>query len=56
LWDYRPIVVIAVPYIIINIYNYSRLVITVTNNYTGLILSRIGYRDLDICFSNKLSL
>jgi hypothetical protein len=45
--------VIAVPYIIVNIYNYFRLVVAVTNNLTGLILFRVGYRDLGICFSNK---
>jgi hypothetical protein len=39
-----------------NIYNYSRLVVTVTNNLIGLIFSRVGYRDLGICFSNKLGL
>jgi len=43
-------------YITVDIYNYPRLVVTVTNNLTGLILSRVGYRDLYICFSNKLSL
>ena len=54
--NYRPIVVIVVPYIIVNIYNYFRLVIIVTNNLIGLILSRVGRRDLGICFSNKLGL
>ncbi len=45
--------VIAVPYITVNIRNYSRLVVTVTNNLIGLILSRVGRRDLGICFGNK---
>jgi len=48
--------VIKVLYIAVNIYNYSRLVVLVTNNFTGLILSRVGYRDLGISFSNKLGL
>jgi hypothetical protein len=56
LGNYRPIVVITVLYIVINIYNYSRLVVTVTNNFTGLIFPRVGRRDLGIYFSNKLSL
>jgi hypothetical protein len=28
----------------------------VTNNLTGFVLSRVGYRDLGIRFSDKLSL
>jgi hypothetical protein len=56
LWNYRPIAVIIVPYITVNIYNYSRLVVIVTNNLTGLILFRVGYRDLGIRFSDKLDL
>ena len=40
-------------YIIINIYNHSGLVVMVTNNFIGLILSGVGCRDLGICFSNK---
>ena len=55
-WNYRPIAVTAVPYIIVNIYNYSGLVVTVTNNPIGLIFSRVGLRDLDIYFSNKTGL
>ena len=47
--------VIAVLYIIVNIYNHPRLVITVTNNLAGLILSKIGCGDLNIYFGNKLS-
>jgi hypothetical protein len=54
LWDYRSIVAIAVLYITVNIYNYSGLVVAVTNNLTGLIFSRVGYRDLGISFGNKL--
>ena len=48
--------VIAVLYITINIYNHPRLVITVTNNFAGLIFFKVGCGDLGICFSNKLSL
>jgi hypothetical protein len=47
--------VVIVPYISVNICNYSRLVITVTNNLASLILSRVGRRDLGICFGNNLS-
>ena len=46
---------VAVLYIIVNIYNYFRLIITVTDNFVGLILFKMGCRDLSICFSNKLS-
>jgi hypothetical protein len=55
LGNYRPTVVVTVPYIAINIYNYSRLVVTVANNLIGLIFSRVGRRDLSMCFSNKPS-
>jgi len=48
-------VVVAVPYITVNVRNHSGPVILVTNNFAGLILSRVGRRDLGICFSNKLS-
>jgi hypothetical protein len=48
--------VVAVPYIIVNVYNYPRLVVMVTNNFTGLIVSRVGCGDLGIYFSNKLNL
>jgi len=34
--------VIIVLYIAINIYNYSRLVVIVANNFIGLIFSRVG--------------
>ena len=37
----------------VNIYNYSGLVIAVTNNLMDLVLFRVGYRDLGIYFSNK---
>ena len=56
MWNYRPIAVIIVPYVVVNIYNYSRLVVLVTNNLIGLVFSRVGYRDLGIYFSNKLGL
>jgi hypothetical protein len=49
-------VVVAVPYIIVNVHNYFRLVVMVTNNLIGLILSKVGCGDLGIYFSNKLSL
>jgi len=49
-------VVVAVLYIVVNIHNYSRLVVAVANNSAGLIFSRVGRRDLSMCFSNKLSL
>jgi len=48
--------VIAVLYIAVNIHNYSRLVVAVANNFTGFIFSRIGRRDLSICFGDELSL
>ena len=44
--------VVAVPHVTVNIRNYSGLVVTVTNNLTGLILSRVGRRDLGIRFSD----
>ena len=46
---------IIVPYVTVNIYNYSGLVVTVTNNLTGLILPRVGRRNLGIYFGNKPS-
>jgi len=48
--------VIAVPYIAVNVHNYSGPVISVTNNFVGLILFRVGRRDLGMCFGNKPSL
>jgi hypothetical protein len=48
--------VIIVPYVAINVYNYSRLVVTVANNLIGLIFPGVGRRDLGICLSNKPSL
>ena len=45
--------VIVVPYITVNIYNYSGLVVIVANNLIGLIFSRVGRRDLGIYFGNK---
>ena len=44
--------VVAVPYITVNIYNHSGLVVTVTNNLIGLVLSRVGRRDLGIRFGD----
>ena len=55
MWNYRPTAVIAVLYIAVNIYNHSGLVVVVANNSMGLIFSRVGCRDLSICFGNKLS-
>ena len=53
MWNYRPIVVVIVLYITVNIYNYFRLVVIVTNNFIGLIFSRVGCKNLGIYFSNK---
>ena len=47
--------VITVLYITVNVYNHPRPVVTVTNNFAGLILSKVGYRDLSIYFGNKLN-
>jgi hypothetical protein len=47
--------VVAVPYITVNVHNHPRPVVVVTNNLTGLILFRVGCRDLSIYFGNKLS-
>jgi hypothetical protein len=55
LGDYRSIAAVAVLYIIVNIYNYSGLVVTVTNNPLSLIFSRVGRRDLGIYFGDNLS-
>jgi hypothetical protein len=55
LGDYRSIAAIAVPYVTVNIYNYSGLVVTVINNLAGLILFRVGRRDLGIYFGDNLS-
>jgi len=55
LWNCGPIVVIAVPYIAVNIYNYFGLVVAVANNPIGLIFSRVGRKDLGIYFGNKPS-
>ena len=46
---------VTVPHITVNIHNYPRSVVAVTNNFMGLILFKVGYRDLGIYFSNKLS-
>ena len=55
MWNYRPTAVVAVPHVTVNIRNYSGPVVIVTNNLTGLILSRVGRRDLGIRFSDQLS-
>jgi hypothetical protein len=48
-------VAVVVLYIIVNIYNHPRPIITVADNLIDLILFKIGHRDLSIYFSNKLS-
>ena len=53
MWNCRPIAVVIVLYIAINIYNYFRPVIMVADNLIGFIFSRVGYRDLGIYFGNK---
>ena len=55
MWNCRPIAVIAVLYIAVNIYNHSGLVVAVANNPIGFIFFRVGRRDLGIYFGNKLS-
>jgi len=35
-------VVVIVPYIAVNVYNYFRLIIAVSNNLAGFILSKVG--------------
>jgi len=40
--NYKPIVTVVVPYVMVNIYSYSGLIVTVTNNLIGLIFSRIA--------------
>ena len=52
MWNYRPIVVVAVPYITVNIYNHSGPVVLITNNLTGLSFSRVGHRDLGMRFGD----
>ena len=52
MWNYRPTAVVTVPHVTVNIHNYSRPVVIVTNNLTGLILSRVGRRDLGMRFSD----
>ena len=52
MWNYRPTAVIIVLYVTVNIRNYSRLVVTVTNNLTGLVISRVGRRDLGMRFGD----
>ena len=45
-------VVVVVPHVTVNIRNYFGPVVTVTNNPAGLILSRVGRRDLGMRFGN----
>ena len=52
MWNYRPIAAVAVPYIAVNVRNYFKPVVIVTNNLAGLILSRVGRRDLGMYFGN----
>ena len=52
MWNYRPIAVVVVPHVMVNIYNYSGLVVIVTNNLIGLVLSRVGCRDLGMHFGD----
>ena len=55
MWNYRPTAAVAVPYIAVNVHNHFRPVVMVTNNLAGLILSKVGRRDLGMCFSNQLN-
>ena len=55
MWNYRPIAVVIVPYIAVNIYNYSRPVVTVADNLASLIFSWVGCRDLSIYFGDNPS-
>ena len=54
-YNFRSIAAIAVPYITVNIYNYSGPVVAVANNLTGLIFSGVGRRNLSIYFGDKPS-
>ena len=56
LWGYSSPIVLAVLYILINIYNHSQLVVVVVNNFIGLIFARLCYRDLAISFIDQFSL
>ena len=44
--------VVAVLYIAVNIHNYSGPVVMVIKNLMGLILSKVGCRDLGMYFGN----
>ena len=46
---------VAVLYVTVDIRNYSGLVVTVTNNLIGLILPRVGRKNLGIYFGNRPS-
>ena len=52
MWNYRPIAVVIVPHVTVNIRNHFGPVVTVTNNLAGLILTRVGRKDLGIYFSD----
>ena len=52
MWNRRPTAVVTVPHVIVNIRNYSGPVVTVTNNLAGLVLSRVGRRDLGMRFGD----
>ena len=45
---------VIVLYITVKIYDYFRPVVIVTNNFAGLVFSKVGCKDLGIYFSNKL--
>ena len=47
---------VVVLYIVVNIFNHSRLIVAVTNNLIGLIFSGVGHKNLGMYFSNKLGL
>ena len=49
-------VAVTVLYVAVNIFNYSRPIIAVTNNLIGLIFSGVGHRNLGIYFGDKLGL
>jgi len=53
LWNCRSTAAVAVPYIMVDICNYSGLVVAVTNNLMGFIFFRVGRRDLGMSFGNK---
>ena len=48
--------VITVLYIVVNIFNCFKLVVTAVNYLVSLIFSKVGCKDLGIYFSTKPSL